>query len=543
MKFGDTPVAEAEGAILAHSQKLKDGTLKKGRVLSAEDISRLKRAGVQRVVAARLEPEDVGEDDAAAFVADRLKGAGTRASAAFTGRCNLFAEQHGLLQVDVLAVDAANAVDEALTVATLPDGALVTPKQMIATVKIIPFAVARAQLNRVGEILAARAAALRVASFKGFRAGLVQTTLPGTRESVLDKTARVLSARVAGVGGRLMGERRCAHDAESVREAISALLSNGADMVLIAGASAIVDRRDVVPAGILAAGGELTHFGMPMDPGNLILIARHGDVPVIGLPGCARSPKYNGIDEILRRLAAGLEVGKASIMGLGVGGLLKETPDRPLPRALGGIKPAPEAISPRVFALVLAAGQSRRMGKINKLLADIDGVPLVRRVVDAVKASSCDGVMVVTGHEAARVEAALEGASVKTVRCAEYASGLSASLKAGIDALPGNCDAAVICLGDMPGVTAAHIDRLIAAFDPEEGRAVCVPTFEGKRGNPVLWYRGFFSEITSVRGDVGARHLIGEHEDLVCEVAMEDPGVLLDVDTPKALESVTTQAR
>ncbi|MDH3315774.1 MAG: nucleotidyltransferase family protein, partial [Gammaproteobacteria bacterium] len=238
-----------------------------------------------------------------------------------------------------------------------------------------------------------------------------------------------------------------------------------------------------------------------------------------------------------------LEVGRASIIGLGVGGLLKETPDRPLPRALGGIKPAPEAISPRVFALVLAAGQSRRMGKINKLLADIDGLPLVRRVVDTVKASSCDGVIVVTGHEAAQVETALEGASVGTVRCADYASGLSASLKTGVDALPGNCDAAVICLGDMPGVTADHIDRLIAAFDPMEGRAVCVPTFEGKRGNPVLWHRGFFSEIASVRGDVGARHLIGEHEDLVCEVAMEDPGVLLDVDTPKALESVKIQAR
>ncbi|HSS63567.1 MAG TPA: molybdopterin-binding/glycosyltransferase family 2 protein [Gammaproteobacteria bacterium] len=533
MKFGELALAEAEGAILAHSLRLDDGALKKGRVLTREDIGRLEAAKIHRVTVARLEPGDVGEDEAAALIAEGLAGDDTRKGGAFTGRCNLFARETGLLLVDAAAVDAVNAVDEAITVATLSNRAVVTPKQMIATVKIIPFAVAKSRLDEVAERLAGRPGALRVAAFKRFRAGLVQTRLPGTREPVLDKTAAVIARRTASVGGRLTWERRCDHSVAAVGESVDELLRAGAGMVLVVGASAIVDRRDVVPSGIVAAGGEIVHYGMPMDPGNLILVARRGAVPLLGLPGSARSLQYNGIDEILRSLAAGLEVDKAAITRLGVGGLLKETPDRPLPRGAGDVAAA--GPKPRVYAVVLAAGQSRRMGGCNKLLEEVEGVPLVRKAVDAAAASICDGVLVVTGHEAARVESAVARAGVETARCRDYASGLSASLRAGIAALPEECDAAVVCLGDMPYVSSAHIDRLIADFDPLRGRAVCVPTFRGKRGNPVLWDRRFFSELMDLKGDVGARHLIGEHAHLVCEVAMDDDGVLTDVDTPQDL--------
>lgn len=533
MKFGPVPVADAEGAILAHSLKLKDGVLKKGRRLSAEDLERLGAAGMEEVTAAVLEAGDVPEDEAAARLAQRLSGAGTRTGRAFTGRCNLFARQSGLLVVNKAAVDAINALDEAITMATLPDRAVVSPKQMVATIKIIPFAVPRAPLEAAERLLSEAPPALKVARFERFRAGLLQTRLPGMRAAVLDKTVRVMAQRVAAVGGRLMHERRCEHTEAAVRDAITALIEAGAGMVILVGASAIVDRRDVVPAGIAAAGGEIVHYGMPMDPGNLTLVARLGGVPLLGLPGSARSPQYNGVDEVLRSLAAGLPVDKAMITALGVGGLLKETPDRPLPR--GAADAAPAAARPRVCALVLAAGQSRRMGTRNKLLVLTGGRPLVRKVVDAARASTCDSVIVVTGHEADKVEAALEGAGARTVYCADYASGLSASLRHGVGALPDDCDAVVVCLGDMPGVTAAHIDALIRAFDPKDGCAVCVPTHNGKRGNPVLWDRRFFAELAAVRGDVGARHLIGEHAHWVCEVAMDDAGVLMDVDTPEAL--------
>lgn len=542
MKFGDVSVAEAEGAILAHSIKLPDGALKKGRVLTDGDTARLEAAGFQRLTVARLEAGDVGEDAAAAFIAERLYGDGVRAGAAFTGRSNLFAQRDGLLLVDAGIVDALNGIDESVTLATLPRFARVSARQMLATVKIIPFAVPQRILDAVAGVLGGQARAVRVAPFAPKSVALVQTRRPGLREAVLNKTARVMAERVAGVGGRLIGERRCSHDAASVQDAITGCIENGADMVLIAGASAIVDRRDVIPAGIVAAGGEILHFGMPMDPGNLILVARRGSVPVVGLPGCARSPKFNGIDEVLRRLAADVDIGQQTIMGLGVGGLLKDTPDRPLPRS-GRPEPAASAnVAPRIFAVILAAGRSRRMGTRNKLLLEVAGVPLVQGVVSAALASTCDGVVVVTGHQADAVARAVAGSSVQLVHCDRYAEGLSASLAAGVAALPGDCDAALICLGDMPKVTPAHMDALIDAFDPVEGRAVCVPTFQGKRGNPVLWGRQFFAELVNIRGDTGARHLIGEYADAVCEVPMPDPGVLTDIDSPQAFHRLLDAA-
>jgi molybdenum cofactor cytidylyltransferase len=117
--------------------------------------------------------------------------------------------------------------------------------------------------------------------------------------------------------------------AEAVRKAVAA----GCTLVMVSGASATVDRRDVVPDGITRAGGRIIHFGMPVDPGNLLLLAQLDEVTVIDLPGCARSPNYNGLDLVLARLAAGLAVTAEDIMDMGVGGLLKEIPTRPLPRA------------------------------------------------------------------------------------------------------------------------------------------------------------------------------------------------------------------
>jgi molybdenum cofactor cytidylyltransferase len=537
VKFGEVAVTQAQGRILAHSLRLAGGTLKKGRVLDGRDVQRLQSAGVERVVAATLEAGDVPEDDAAERLARALAGAGVRVAAPFTGRCNLFSERSGLLTVDAARVDAVNRVHESLTVATLQPPVAVDRRQMLATVKVIPFAVSGDVLEAA---LAAAAPAVTVRPFRAFRAGLIQTRLSGTREPVLDKTARVIAARLEALGSVLGREWRCAHEAAAVAAAIDEARADGHDLLLVAGASAIVDRRDVVPAGIEAAGGTLVHFGMPVDPGNLLLVARHGGAPVLGLPGCARSPKFNGLDQVLERLAAMLPVTPEVVMAMGVGGLLKEIPDRPQPR--GGSRAAARA--PRVAAMVLAAGRSRRMGAINKLLADVDGVPMVRATVTQVAAAGVERVVVVTGHEADRVRDALDGlgaeqAVLEFVHNPDYGQGLSTSLARGIEALGEDADAVLVCLGDMPRVRARDLARLLAAYDPVEGRCICVPTFRGKRGNPVLWDRRYFAEMCAVRGDVGARHLIGEHGDAVCEVAMDHDGVLLDVDSPRALAELT----
>lgn len=548
MIFGPSPAAEAEGAILAHSLTAGSLRFKKGRRLSADDVTALIDAKVDQVIVARLDADDVHEDAAAAALAEALAGEALSASAAFTGRSNLLAEASGVLVADSARLDAVNAVHEAVTVATLPPFARVEPRQMAATIKIIPFAVPGAVLERCLAVArSGRAPALRVAAFAPRRVGLVQTTLPGLKPSILDKTRDATNARLSTLGCPPAEERRCAHEENAVAEATRALLDAGCDLVLISGASAIVDRRDVVPAGIEAAGGALLHFGMPVDPGNLILLAHRGPVPILGLPGCARSPKANGVDWMLERLIAGLAVTPQDVMRMGVGGLLKETPARPLPRAeaVGG-KAAAARQAPRIAALVLAAGQSRRMGARNKLLLEVGGTPMVRRVVEEVLRSRARPVMVVTGHEAEVVEAAFDGLDVKALRNPDFAAGLSTSLHRGLGALHPDIDGVVVCLGDMPRVAAAVIDRLIAAFDPLEGRAICVPTWQGKRGNPVLFAARYIPEVLTVAGDTGARHLLGAYPDAVCEVPMEslDPeaGILLDIDTPAALEALRAGA-
>src|SRR6185312_14935726 len=227
------------------------------------------------------------------------------------------------------------------------------------------------------------------------------------------------------------------------------------------------------------------------DPGNLLLIGSAGGVPVLGAPGCARSPVENGFDWVLMRLLAGLKVTRAELMGMGVGGLLMEIVTRPQPRE------TPEVEDDRnVAAIILAAGRSTRMVGPNKLLAELEGKKLVRIATEQALATKAREVIVVTGHQAELVEQALEGLNVKFVRNPDFAGGLASSVKAGISAVPANADGAIICLGDMPLIDARLIDRLIEAFAPDRGNLIVVPAVDGRRGNPVLWSRKFRSKAT-----------------------------------------------
>jgi molybdenum cofactor cytidylyltransferase len=539
VKFELTPLVQAEGAILVHGVQVAGKRLRKGSTITASDVAVLREAGYDAVTTVRLEDGDVGEDEAALTVARAVCGPGLGLGAAFTGRCNIFAETRGLAVVDRERLDRCNLLDEAVTIATVSPWDLVERRDLVATVKIIPLAVRRESVAACAAITAEGGPLVRLAALERKAAGLIQTRLPGTKERVLDKTVETVRLRLAALGSELAREIRCGHDEPEVAAAIHTLRSAGVDLILILGASATVDRRDVVPAAIVRAGGTVDHFGMPVDPGNLTLIAHDGHIPLLGLPGSARSPRIHGFDWILRRLLAGLPVGGHDIMRMGAGGLLKEILARPLPRAKASPPETAGASGPpRVAALVLAAGQSRRMGAANKLLSEIDGVPMVARVVAAARASRADPVIVVTGHEAAAIRAALADHDVRFADNPEFDGGLSTSLRAGLAAMPAGVDGVVVCLGDMPLVNAALIDRLIDAFDPARDCAICVPTHLGKRGNPVLWAARFFAEMRAVAGDVGARHLIGEHEDAVCEVACDDSGPLTDIDTPEALSAL-----
>jgi len=540
MKFGPVAPAEALGATAVHSIRQGDLVLKKGTLIGPAEVATLERAGVKEIVVARLEAGDVAEDQAAADIAAAVAGEGVRSDRAFTGRCNLFAQSSGVLVLDKDAVDRLNRIDEAVTLATLPAFKPVVDGEMIATVKIIPFAVAGSARDEAVAAASKAKPVIRVAPYTVRKIGVVSTLLPGLSPKVVDKTLKITAARIAPAGATIVAERRVPHATLALAAAVDEVLKAGAELVIVFGASAIADRRDVIPSAIETIGGTIEHFGMPVDPGNLMLIGKARGQAVIGAPGCARSPKENGFDWVLMRLLAGLPVTRDDITGMGVGGLLMEIVTRPQPREEKAPEPGAKK-EPRIAAVVMAAGRSTRMGAVNKLIAEIGGKPLVRIAAEQVLASRAKPVIVVTGHERERVEAALAGLNVRLVHNPAYADGLGTSLKAGIAAVPAEADGAIICLGDMPQVDAGLIDKLIGAFDPERGALVVVPTIGGRRGNPVVWSRRFFHDLMAITGDIGARHLIGSYTEAVVEVPVAGEAALTDVDTPESFSAVKAE--
>lgn len=537
MRFETMKTEDALGAILAHSLNAGGKKLKKGRVLDERDLSNLQAAGISELTAARLEPDDIGEDEAAAKIARSFAGNGVRSGDPFTGRANLYAEADGLVILDQACIENANLTDEALTVATLPAYAMVSKGDMLATVKVIPYAAPRASVEKLIEL--GSAGPIGVAAFKPMSAALITTTLSSQKSGAIAKTRSIMAARLKPLGGTIVHEANCAHAPDAVSDALRAASRHDIGIYFVLGASAVSDRRDVIPRGIENAGGRLIHFGMPVDPGNLLLLGELNGKSVIGLPGCARSPKVNGLDFVLRRLFAGLDVGREDIMRMGVGGLLSETKERLQPRHSKGEESDTTRIAeraPRVAGIILAAGLSSRMGS-NKLLEKVGGIPLLCKTVDTALDSDLDPVIVVTGHEAEKIGNALTGRGVTFVHNPQYAEGLSTSLRAGIASVPEGADGALILLGDMPEIPPDLIARMLASFSPADGRSICVATAGGKRGNPVLWGRQYFAEIEQVVGDSGAKHLIGAHESDVCEVEA-DAIVFHDVDTPEALAAL-----
>jgi molybdenum cofactor cytidylyltransferase len=536
MKFGPVPPEQALGATAVHTIRKGELVLKKGTVIDASHVAALKAAGIADVVVARLDPGDVSEDDAAAAIAEAIAGEGVRADKAFTGRSNLFADAAGMLIVDRAPIDAMNRIDEAVTVATLPAYKPVVEGEMLATVKIIPFAVAGDIFLSAMKTAQAAKPLVRIAPYKVKKVGVVSTLLPGLSPKVIDKTLKITEERLAPAGARIVAQRRVPHDQAKLAQAIREIEKEGAELVIVFGASAIADRRDVIPAAIEAVGGSIEHFGMPVDPGNLMLIGKAHGRPVLGAPGCARSPKENGFDWVLMRLLAGLPVSREDITGMGVGGLLMEIVTRPQPRDEKVIDKGG-----RFAAVILAAGRSTRMGGSNKLLAEITGKPLARIAAEAALKSRARPVIVVTGHQGETLREALADLPLEFVDNPDFAEGLSTSLRAGISALPVDIDGVVVLLADMPHVDSVLIDKLISAYEPDRGGLIAVPAMAGKRGNPVLWSRRFFPELMALEGDVGARHLIGKYSEAVVEVPVAGTAALTDVDTPDALQAVKAE--
>lgn len=334
MRFGTVPVAEGEGAVLAHSLMLGRRKMPKGRVLCAADLAAIAGAGIAEIVVARLDSGDVGEDRAAEQLARALvpdpAAAHLRLTAPQKGRVNFHATGPGVVALDPAAIRSLNLVDPALTLAVLPPFARVAEGTMVATVKVITYAVAGAALARA---MAVAESALRVRPVAMASAGLILSDAPGQAKDLGAKAEEAVRTRLVRLGMDLAEVVTVRHEVAAIAAALARLRG---DIALILTGAATSDSHDVAPEALRRAGGTVTRFGMPVDPGNLLFYGALGNRPVIGLPGCARSPALNGADWVLERIACGIMPEAEDIAAMGVGGLLKEIPIRPEPRERRG---------------------------------------------------------------------------------------------------------------------------------------------------------------------------------------------------------------
>ncbi len=334
MKFGEALIADAVGAILAHKLYDDRGKLifNKGHVLTAADIPILRQHRLDRITVMRLDAADLHEDLAAERIGRAVAGSNVSWRAPGVGRANLTAAKRGVLHVNVPALELLNNIYDGMTIATLRTYTLVNPGEMVALVKVVPFGVPAARVVDVERIAESNAAALRVLPLQSKQVALIVSGTEATRDRLIRSFYNPVKKRIEGWGSRLLPPTFVRHDEMSIAAAIQAHAA--ADMIIIASISAIIDREDLVPSALRRAGGSITLHGVPVDPGSLLMMGYLGEAPVVGAPGCIKSPKTNVIDWILPRLLSGERLTRANLVSMGHGGLLKDIAERPMPRSV-----------------------------------------------------------------------------------------------------------------------------------------------------------------------------------------------------------------
>ena len=551
MRLGEFAIDDCCGLLLAHRLNLGQHSFAKGTVLDEAILSKVKAAGITALICARPDADDLHEDVAADRLARAVSPDDVDFNRAATGRVNIRTRALGIIRYDRDFVRRLNEVDEAITFALVQHNQVLDAGQMAATLKIIPFFVTEKSVKAI-ETLLAGARAFSFHPLIGADVALIQTRLAGQKDRLFSATVAVTRDRLEQLGCRLLHSRICAHDRVAVAAQISACAAGGAKIILLCGGSAITDRQDELPQALVLAGGVIEQFGLAVDPGNLLMLGRLGsatsvgtytDAPyVIGMPGCARSPKLNGLDWVLQLILAKQPLDRRELAQLAAGGLLMEIASRPMPRALVTRQLTPN----RMAGILLAAGSSQRMGAANKLLQPINGKAMIRHVAEALvtglnSKTDASEIVVVLGHEADKVAAALADLPVRMVFNPDHASGQGSSVATGAGALGADVTDGLICLGDMPlldpsiftMLADAHLDR------SDHKRLITLPVFEGKRGNPVIWGQAFFADLSSLAGDAGGRQLLDDHQAAQNLVPCDSPAIIRDVDTAEALLEIT----
>ncbi len=529
MKFEERKIEDCVGWCLAHSVESNSRKFAKASLVTDAIVNHLKSRGFTTLQVFQLEQGDLDEDQAAEKAANLIKGKGLTIQSAGRGRANVIAAQDGLF-LPGNAIDQLNALDDAFSAACKRPYTKVTKGDLLATIKIVPYGVPSSTFDAFEPNQK-----VNVAAFSPFTA----TLLVGGSD-IQPKTENILASRLSAVGGKLASTLRLRHTVKDYADAIDISSSK---LILLLGVSAISDTRDTLPEAVRMTGGTVIKVGLPTDPGNLLMVARKGSQTIIGLPGCARSPALNGFDWVLERFAANLPLDAETLSMLGTGGLLREPADRSFPRRKKAKEADPSSL--KVSAILLAAGHSSRSGEAHKLLSLVDDKSVIEHSAAIIAKAGISEIAAVTGDAREDVEKLLANSCATLVYNANHSMGMGTSIAEGVKSLGKECEFALISLGDMPFVQASTIEALIKASKDAFSSAILMPTFNGKRGHPVLWGQRHFSALSNLSGDVGGREIMRKHEDRVIEVPVSDPGILIDLDTPEMLKQfgITPTAR
>lgn len=338
MKFGPIAVEDAAGKILGHNITGPDGrrAFRKGKPLSPEDVRKIRELGHETIYVAELGPDDVDENSAAGRIAQKLMQENLRLSGPSTGRANFYAMEAGIVRVDVERLQKINSC-QGVTLATLTTNTAVSKGKVVATLKILPYAIPEETVAGAEAIAGDDGPLIQLDALAPQRVSLILSGSPPAKERVVRTFENALSQRLQALGSEITTVDFVTLDEEADEAALADMIAervkDGADLLILAGETAIMDRHDITPRAVERAGGEVACYGAPVDPGNLLMLAYVDDVPIMGAPGCARSPKDNIVDLVLPRLLAGDRLTKADVVAFAHGGLLEDVPERPSPRS------------------------------------------------------------------------------------------------------------------------------------------------------------------------------------------------------------------
>lgn len=541
MQFGEFPVFDSAGVELAYPIVCQGKTFPAGHVVTSDDIRLFRLEGIAKVVGSILASNDLRPDISTSMILKPLVGDFLRYTLPKDGYSEIYADQDGLFIVSPERLSRFNNQSENITLATIPPYAPVYKNQLVASLRLVGPAFSIDVLNETIDKITGQGPLLKIAPYAFSKLGYVQTVLYGA--DVPKLVSEELNQRFAIYGFNLVHSTVCPHMPEHVEKGVRDAIDAGAEVVVVQSPLPSVNRNDVVPQGFVEAAADIDRLGWPLDPGLPIIFAHKNDVHLVGI---AESDfPLPAVDRLMRFLATKSLPPVEEFTSLAQGSMSIErliqylTPEQEAETIAVG----PVEHAQKIAIVILAAGTSRRMFGTNKLLENIQGLPMIERVVQSALLSKADYVSVVTGYEAKLVEQRLMNYDVKIVRNPDYSAGVLSSMRLGISVLPPDVSAAIILPADMPGFTSTYIDRLIDCYDPNAAQKnVCLPSYGGIRHNPVLWPRELFKVVKIVPEDAYGLPALVEHSDYIVEMSLEDDLPITDINSQGDLSAFLSRA-